>query len=87
MEGKKKEDKHKLDSRDKHDGIRSTSSKEQNKLSDIRPSKQPYFFGRITREEAEFYLGQNKCGSGLFLLRECISPIGNYAISVCKSKK
>lgn len=47
-----------------------------------RPSAIPYFYGRITREEAELFLTERGGGEGLFLLRESISNMGNYAISI-----
>ncbi|KAK7099739.1 tyrosine-protein kinase SYK-like [Littorina saxatilis] len=49
----------------------------------IRPSSVQYFYGRITREEAEQFLQERGGKEGLFLLRESISPMGNYAISIC----
>ncbi|TRY71365.1 hypothetical protein DNTS_033201 [Danionella cerebrum] len=42
----------------------------------------PYFFGNITREEAENYLRQGGAGNGLFLLRQSRSFLGGYALSV-----
>ncbi|KAG1970984.1 tyrosine-protein kinase SYK isoform X1 [Pimephales promelas] len=42
----------------------------------------PYFFGNITREEAEEYLRQGGAGDGLFLLRQSRSFLGGYALSV-----
>lgn len=41
-----------------------------------------YFYGRITREEAEEFLRSRGGRDGMFLLRESISPMGNYAISI-----
>lgn len=43
----------------------------------------PYFYGRITRDEAEEILKERNVPEGMFLLRESISPLGNYAISLC----
>ncbi|XP_076462495.1 tyrosine-protein kinase SYK-like [Babylonia areolata] len=48
----------------------------------MRPSKLQYFYGRITREEAEDFLNSRGGRNGMFLLRESISPMGNYAISL-----
>ncbi|XP_061192017.1 tyrosine-protein kinase SYK-like [Saccostrea echinata] len=48
-----------------------------------KPSAAPFFYGRITREEAEWFLRERGTEEGLFLLRESISPLGNYAISIC----
>ncbi|XP_051764695.1 tyrosine-protein kinase SYK isoform X3 [Ctenopharyngodon idella] len=42
----------------------------------------PYFFGNITREEAEEYLRQGGAGDGLYLLRQSRSFLGGYALSV-----
>lgn len=53
----------------------------------IRPSSIQYFYGRITREEAELFLMERGGSEGLFLLRESISPMGNYAISICHGSK
>ncbi|KAL5021706.1 hypothetical protein ScPMuIL_000861 [Solemya velum] len=46
-----------------------------------------YFYGRITREEAEIILKERGCREGLFLLRESINPLGNYAISICHNNE
>ena len=56
-------------------------------LRAIKASGVPFFFGRITREEAEVILRDRGCLEGLFLLRESINPLGNYAISVCHDGK
>ncbi|XP_051540975.1 tyrosine-protein kinase SYK-like isoform X2 [Myxocyprinus asiaticus] len=42
----------------------------------------PYFFGNITREEAEEYLRHGGAGDGLYLLRQSRSSLGGYALSV-----
>ncbi|XP_051539254.1 tyrosine-protein kinase SYK-like isoform X2 [Myxocyprinus asiaticus] len=42
----------------------------------------PYFFGNITREEAEEYLKHGGAGDGLYLLRQSRSSLGGYALSV-----
>jgi hypothetical protein len=52
-----------------------------------RPASLPYFYGRITREEAELFLQERGKAEGLCLLRESISPMGNYAISVCHGNR
>ena len=52
-----------------------------------RPSALDYFYGRITRAEAELFLQERGGHEGLFLLRESISPMGNYAISICHANK
>lgn len=52
-----------------------------------KPSASPFFYGRITREEAEYFLRERGSEEGLFLLRESISPLGNYAISICHNNK
>lgn len=49
----------------------------------VKPSSVAYFYGRITREEAEQILGSYDRKEGLYLLRESINPLGNYAISIC----
>ncbi|XP_071140498.1 tyrosine-protein kinase SYK-like isoform X1 [Mytilus edulis] len=49
----------------------------------IKPSSVAYFYGRITREEAEQILASYDKKEGLYLLRESINPLGNYAISIC----
>ena len=52
-----------------------------------KPSSARYFYGRITREEAEIILQERGFKEGQYLLRESISPLGNYAISLCHSGK
>ena len=52
-----------------------------------RPSSVDYFFGRISREEAERFLNENGCSQGLFLLRESMATIGNFALSICHQKR
>ncbi|XP_056591988.1 tyrosine-protein kinase SYK isoform X3 [Triplophysa dalaica] len=42
----------------------------------------PYFFGNITREEAEEHLRYGGAGDGLYLLRQSRSYLGGYALSV-----
>lgn len=42
----------------------------------------PYFYGNITREEAEQYLAQGGMTDGLYLLRQSRSYLGGYALSV-----
>ncbi|XP_060085968.1 tyrosine-protein kinase SYK-like [Ylistrum balloti] len=49
----------------------------------ILPSTVKYFYGRITREEAECILQGHGATEGLYLLRESIGVLGNFAISIC----
>lgn len=42
----------------------------------------PYFYGRITRQEAEDILKANGMQEGLFLLRESITPMGNFSLTI-----
>lgn len=42
-----------------------------------------YFYGRISRDEAESYLVAKGHQDGLYLLRESINVAGNYALSIC----
>ena len=48
-----------------------------------RASAVNYFYGRISRDEAEAILNKAGCTEGLFLLRENVSCAGNYALSIC----
>lgn len=41
-----------------------------------------YFYGRITRQEAEEILTINGKEDGLYLLRESITPMGNFSLSM-----
>ncbi|KAG8455364.1 hypothetical protein GDO86_001529 [Hymenochirus boettgeri] len=50
-------------------------------------SQLPYFFGNITREEAEDYLRQAGMTDGLYLLRQSRSYLGGYALSVAHGRK
>lgn len=52
-----------------------------------RASAVSYFYGRISRDEAETILTNNGCREGLFLLRENVSTAGNYALSICHSNR
>ena len=54
--------------------------------SATNPSSQRYFFGRISRDEAEQFLKNAGCTEGLFLLREKVE-IGNYALSLCHENR
>ncbi|XP_068094014.1 tyrosine-protein kinase SYK isoform X1 [Hyperolius riggenbachi] len=47
----------------------------------------PYFFGNITREEAEDFLKQGGRSEGLYLLRQSRNYLGGYALSVCHGRK
>ena len=49
----------------------------------LRPSSVQYFYGRITRDEAEDILRTNGCKEGQYLLRESMNVPGNYALSIC----
>ncbi|RUS75078.1 hypothetical protein EGW08_017155 [Elysia chlorotica] len=42
----------------------------------------PFFYGRITRQEAEDILKANGMQEGLFLLRESITPMGNFSLTI-----
>lgn len=46
-----------------------------------------YFYGRISRDEAESILRRNGCKEGLYLLRENVSIPGNYALSICHQNR
>ena len=48
-----------------------------------RASAVNYFYGRISRDEAENTLQKAGCKEGLYLLRENVSCAGNYALSIC----
>ncbi|XP_070780370.1 tyrosine-protein kinase SYK [Enoplosus armatus] len=45
----------------------------------------PFFYGNITREEAEDYLRQAGMSSGLYLLRQSRNYLGGFALSVSHS--
>uniref|UniRef100_A0AAQ5ZMF5 Tyrosine-protein kinase n=1 Tax=Amphiprion ocellaris TaxID=80972 RepID=A0AAQ5ZMF5_AMPOC len=45
----------------------------------------PFFYGNITREEAEGYLRQAGMGNGLYLLRQSRNNLGGFALSVSNS--
>ncbi|XP_072310130.1 tyrosine-protein kinase SYK isoform X2 [Eucyclogobius newberryi] len=45
----------------------------------------PFFYGSITREEAEEYLRQTGIANGLFLLRQSRNLLGGFALSVAYS--
>ncbi|XP_048359730.1 tyrosine-protein kinase SYK isoform X2 [Sphaerodactylus townsendi] len=47
----------------------------------------PYFFGNITREEAEDYLMQGGRSNGLYLLRKSRHFLGGYALSLVYDSK
>ncbi|XP_071953879.1 tyrosine-protein kinase SYK-like [Antedon mediterranea] len=46
------------------------------------PLEERYFFGRITREQAEERMREVKCSNGCFLLRESLQKGGNYVLSL-----
>uniref|UniRef100_M3ZU08 Tyrosine-protein kinase SYK n=1 Tax=Xiphophorus maculatus TaxID=8083 RepID=M3ZU08_XIPMA len=45
----------------------------------------PFFYGNITREEAEVYLRQAGMNNGLYLLRQSRNYLGGFALSVSNS--
>ncbi|KAK9532979.1 hypothetical protein VZT92_010336 [Zoarces viviparus] len=45
----------------------------------------PFFYGNITREEAEEYLQQASMGNGIYLLRQSRNYLGGFALSVLYS--
>ncbi|XP_039708082.1 tyrosine-protein kinase SYK isoform X2 [Pteropus medius] len=47
----------------------------------------PFFFGNITREEAEDYLVQGGMTDGLYLLRQSRNYLGGFALSVAHGHK
>ncbi|XP_008101325.1 tyrosine-protein kinase SYK isoform X1 [Anolis carolinensis] len=47
----------------------------------------PYFFGNITREEAEDYLIQCGLSNGLYLLRQSRNYLGGFALSLVHDSK
>ncbi|KAM5259953.1 tyrosine-protein kinase SYK isoform 2-T8 [Hipposideros larvatus] len=47
----------------------------------------PFFFGNITREEAEDYLVQGGMSDGLYLLRQSRNYLGGFALSVAYARK
>ncbi|XP_074059976.1 tyrosine-protein kinase SYK isoform X1 [Macrotis lagotis] len=47
----------------------------------------PFFFGNITREEAEDYLVQGGMSDGLYLLRQSRNYLGGFALSVAFGRK
>ncbi|KAK6179472.1 hypothetical protein SNE40_011824 [Patella caerulea] len=63
----------------------SLSRRDSNLGGPKKASSTTFFYGRITREEAENILKTKGMQDGLFLLRESISPLGNYAVSICNN--
>ncbi|NXU95542.1 KSYK kinase, partial [Xiphorhynchus elegans] len=47
----------------------------------------PYFFGNITREDAEEYLMQGGASDGLYLLRQSRNYLGGFALSLAHGRK
>ncbi|XP_056289240.1 tyrosine-protein kinase SYK isoform X2 [Pseudoliparis swirei] len=45
----------------------------------------PFFYGNITREEAEDYLRQANVGNGIYLIRQSRNYLGGFALSVLHS--
>lgn len=61
----------------------SVDSNEGNGKSWIpRVYTEPYFYGRITRKECDIILTNNGKSDGLYLLRESITPMGNFSLSL-----
>ena len=48
--------------------------------------QQPYFYGRISRDEAEKYLKQNRIEEGKFLLRKRPTESQSFALSLCHKR-
>jgi hypothetical protein len=62
----------------------SQSRQQQQQQQDAtRATSVNYFFGRISRDEAETALRDAGCHEGLFLLRESVAVAGNYVLSIC----
>uniref|UniRef100_H3ATL1 Tyrosine-protein kinase n=1 Tax=Latimeria chalumnae TaxID=7897 RepID=H3ATL1_LATCH len=57
-----------------------------NKMAD-NANHLTYFYGSITREEAEEFLRQGGMSDGLFLLRQSRNYLGGFALSVAHGKK
>uniref|UniRef100_A0A8B9GJW3 Spleen associated tyrosine kinase n=1 Tax=Amazona collaria TaxID=241587 RepID=A0A8B9GJW3_9PSIT len=56
--------------------------------STVNPANHlPYFFGNITREEAEEYLMQGGVSDGLYLLRQSRNYLGGFALSLTHGRK
>ncbi|XP_005154967.1 tyrosine-protein kinase SYK isoform X2 [Melopsittacus undulatus] len=56
--------------------------------STVNPANHlPYFFGNITREEAEEYLMQGGVSDGLYLLRQSRNYLGGFALSLAHGRK
>ena len=53
---------------------------------DDDPVQQPYFYGRISRDEAEKYLKQNRIEEGKFLLRKRPTESQSFALSLCHKR-
>ncbi|KAI8773425.1 tyrosine-protein kinase SYK [Biomphalaria glabrata] len=67
--------------------FRSSKTNEQEEPVIPRVYNEPYFYGRITRQEAEAILEVNGMKDGLFLLRESITPMGNFSLTMAFDKK
>jgi len=46
-----------------------------------------FYWGRVTRQEAEDIIEQLGLKSGLYLVREKYEEAGSYAITLCYSKR
>ena len=53
----------------------------------IPPSTVRYFFGRISRDDAENILKKRQTKQGLYLLRESMQTAGNYVLCLCHQGK
>lgn len=53
----------------------------------LSPSSANYFYGRLSRAEAEAILKKHQPVEGMFLLREFAHDLGNYAISIFSRNK
>jgi hypothetical protein len=47
----------------------------------------PFYWGRLTRQDAEDMLYQSGLKNGLFLVREKLEEAGIYAITLCYLKR
>jgi SH2 domain-containing protein len=47
----------------------------------------PFYWGRITRQDAEDFLAQAGSKNGLYLIREKFEEAGSYAITLCSLKR
>ncbi|XP_005099019.1 tyrosine-protein kinase SYK [Aplysia californica] len=64
------------------DKDKENSSKEVSEAEVLGVYIEPFFYGRITRQEAEDVLKVNGNADGLYLLRESFTPMGNFSLSI-----